>query len=57
MDSYQSKNFSIINSGSVKRLSLIELQNHPWLLDAAAQNETPLQTPTTLMMSHTGEIF
>lgn len=41
----------------VKRLSLIELQNHPWLLDAAAQNETPLQTPTTLMMSHTGEIF
>lgn len=31
-----------------KRLSLDELRSHPWLLTAAAQNETPLQTPTTL---------
>ncbi|VDN58053.1 unnamed protein product [Dracunculus medinensis] len=48
---------SLLTVDPVKRLSLIELQNHPWLLDAAAQNETPLQTPTTLMMSHTAETF
>ncbi|KAK6105622.1 Protein kinase domain family protein [Brugia pahangi] len=42
-----------------KRLSLDELQCHPWLLSAAAQNETPLQTPTTLLrsQSHTEETF
>ncbi|MCP9264116.1 putative ribosomal protein S6 kinase alpha-2 [Dirofilaria immitis] len=42
-----------------KRLSLNELQCHPWLLSAAAQNETPLQTPTTLLksQSHTEETF
>ncbi|VDK83534.1 unnamed protein product [Litomosoides sigmodontis] len=34
-----------------KRLSLDELQCHPWLLSTAAQNETPLQTPTTLLKS------
>lgn len=42
---------SLLTVDPKKRLSLDELQRHPWLLSAAAQNETPLQTPTTLMMS------
>uniref|UniRef100_A0A915PTR6 Ribosomal protein S6 kinase n=1 Tax=Setaria digitata TaxID=48799 RepID=A0A915PTR6_9BILA len=50
---------ALLTVDPTKRLSLEELQCHPWLLSAAAQNETPLQTPTTLLksQSHTAETF
>uniref|UniRef100_A0A0M3HT25 Ribosomal protein S6 kinase n=1 Tax=Ascaris lumbricoides TaxID=6252 RepID=A0A0M3HT25_ASCLU len=48
---------SLLTVDPKKRLSLDELQRHPWLLNAAAHNETPLQTPTTLMNSHATETF
>ncbi|VDK43669.1 unnamed protein product [Anisakis simplex] len=48
---------SLLTVDPKKRLSIEGLQRHPWLLNAAAHNETPLQTPTTLMHSHAAETF
>ncbi|VDN07926.1 unnamed protein product [Thelazia callipaeda] len=50
---------SLLTVDPTQRLSLNELKHHPWLLSVAAQNETPLQTPTTLLnsQSDTTETF
>ncbi|VDM45580.1 unnamed protein product [Toxocara canis] len=48
---------SLLTVDPKKRISLEELQRHPWLLNTAAHNETPLQTPTTLMNSHASKLL